>query len=181
MYIICVSDFFANFIYKHTGISYIKMSFVYYEMTFKSLIFLKWRIKTGKAGKVQFKYSFLSTKDNKHYWLILLTLLTFVKQIRSTEGCSKLKRSVDMTSSGKNGLNIRPNSSNLPCLYSTFHLEYPLVLSRFCFTQGKDLTQSFYQWNSKRQISTETPFAKILVLKIWRSVELKSLWNAHLT
>ena len=29
---------------------------------------------------------------------------------------------------------LRPNSSNLPCLYSTFHFEYPLVLSRFCFT-----------------------------------------------
>ena len=28
---------------------------------------------------------------------------------------------------------LRPNSSNLPCLYSTFHLEYPLVLSRFCY------------------------------------------------
>ena len=28
---------------------------------------------------------------------------------------------------------LRPNSSNLPCLYSTFNLEYPLVLSRFCF------------------------------------------------
>ena len=28
---------------------------------------------------------------------------------------------------------LRLNSSNLPCLYSTFHLEYPLVLSRFCF------------------------------------------------
>ena len=28
---------------------------------------------------------------------------------------------------------LRPNSSNLLCLYSTFHLEYPLVLSRFCF------------------------------------------------
>ena len=28
------------------------------------------------------------------------------KQNRSTEGCSRLKRSVDMTSSGKNGLNI---------------------------------------------------------------------------
>ena len=28
---------------------------------------------------------------------------------------------------------LRPNSSSLPCLYSTFHLEYPLVLSRFCF------------------------------------------------
>ena len=27
---------------------------------------------------------------------------------------------------------LRPNSSNLPCLYSTLHLEYPLVLSRFC-------------------------------------------------
>ena len=31
------------------------------------------------------------------------------KQNRSTEGCSKLKRSVDMTSPGKNGLNIRTN------------------------------------------------------------------------
>ena len=28
---------------------------------------------------------------------------------------------------------LRPDSSNLPCLYSTFHLEYHLVLSRFCF------------------------------------------------
>ena len=27
---------------------------------------------------------------------------------------------------------VGPDSSNLPCLYSTFHLEYPLVLSRFC-------------------------------------------------
>ena len=33
------------------------------------------------------------------------------KQNRSTEGCPKLKRSVDMTSSGKNGLNIRTNAS----------------------------------------------------------------------
>ena len=32
-------------------------------------------------------------------------------QNRSTEGCSKLIRSVDMTSSGKNGLNIRTNAS----------------------------------------------------------------------
>ena len=28
---------------------------------------------------------------------------------------------------------LRPDSSNLPCFYSSFHLEYPLVLSRFCF------------------------------------------------
>ena len=34
-----------------------------------------------------------------------------IKQNRSTEGCSKFKRSVDMTSSGKNGLNIRTNAS----------------------------------------------------------------------
>ena len=27
---------------------------------------------------------------------------------------------------------LRPNFSNLPCLCSTFHIEYPLVLSRFC-------------------------------------------------
>ena len=32
---------------------------------------------------------------------------------------------------------LRPNSSNLPCLYSTFHLEYPLVLSRFCLNTGQ--------------------------------------------
>ena len=33
---------------------------------------------------------------------------------------------------------LRPNSSNLPCLYSTFHLEYPLVLSRFSFSLNLD-------------------------------------------
>ena len=27
---------------------------------------------------------------------------------------------------------LRPDSSNLSCLYATFHFEYPLVLSRFC-------------------------------------------------
>ena len=34
---------------------------------------------------------------------------------------------------------LRPNSSNLPCLYSTFHLEGPLVLSRFCLQPYLDL------------------------------------------
>ena len=63
----------------------------------------------------------------KSKWLsrrnYLPTLLVFIRQVsissskpfkeqnRSTEGCSKLKRSVDMTSSGKNGLNIRTNAS----------------------------------------------------------------------
>ena len=35
------------------------------------------------------------------------------EQNRSTEGCSKLKMSVGMTSSGKNGLNIRRKTSRL--------------------------------------------------------------------
>ena len=43
--------------------------------------------------------------------LLFLESMSHVKQNRSTEGCSKLKRSVDMTSSGKNGLNIRTNAS----------------------------------------------------------------------
>ena len=30
---------------------------------------------------------------------------------------------------------LRPDSANLPCLYPTFHLEWPLVLSRFCFAR----------------------------------------------
>ena len=29
---------------------------------------------------------------------------------------------------------LRPDFSNLPCLYLNFHLEYPLVVSRFCFS-----------------------------------------------
>ena len=43
--------------------------------------------------------------------IIVVYSRIFLKQNRSTQGCSKLKRSVDMTSSGKNGLNIRTNSS----------------------------------------------------------------------
>ena len=40
-----------------------------------------------------------------------MTMVISMKQNKSTEGCSKLKRSIDMTSSGKNGLNIRTNAS----------------------------------------------------------------------
>ena len=38
---------------------------------------------------------------------------------------------------------FRPNSSNLPCLYSTFHLEYPLVLSRFCLRRLVDTSEEY--------------------------------------
>ena len=41
----------------------------------------------------------------------VITQNSGAKQNRSTEGCSKLKRSVDITSSGKSGLNIRTNAS----------------------------------------------------------------------
>ena len=34
---------------------------------------------------------------------------------------------------------LRPDSSNLPCLYSTFHLEYSLVLSRFCLKKERSI------------------------------------------
>ena len=39
---------------------------------------------------------------------------------------------------------LRPNSSNLPCLYSTFHLEYPLVLSRFCIILIKIIAEIIF-------------------------------------
>ena len=51
-----------------------------------------------------------------HYRIEIIREKPYLKhhanQNRSTEGCSKLKRSVDMTSSGKNGLNIRTNASS---------------------------------------------------------------------
>ena len=42
---------------------------------------------------------------------MLLHKNAIAMQNRSTVGCSKLKRSVDLTSSGKTGLNIRTNAS----------------------------------------------------------------------
>ena len=57
------------------------------------------------------------------------------KQNRSTEGCSKLKRSVDMTSSGKNGLNIRTNASPEWAMICT------MKENCFSFTYKKDATE----------------------------------------
>ena len=37
---------------------------------------------------------------------------------------------------------LKPNSLNLPCLSSTFHLEYPLVLSRTCFNNYRFISKS---------------------------------------
>ena len=41
---------------------------------------------------------------------------------------------------------LRPNSSNSPCLYSTFHLEYPLVLSRFCLVRSYVIIHEHYRY-----------------------------------
>ena len=49
---------------------------------------------------------------------------------------------------------LRPNSSNLPCLYSTFHLEYPLVLSRFYLFQNSFPEKGYIKlpWCNTHQI-----------------------------
>ena len=51
------------------------------------------------------------TQNKFNYCILSSRSCGSLKQNRSTEGCSKLKRSVYMTSSGKNGLNIRTNAS----------------------------------------------------------------------
>ena len=64
-------------------------------------------------------FPFLSSNipSSPAYGIFISQLIPYARtcssyeQNRSTEGCSKLKRSVDMTSSGKNGLNIRTNAS----------------------------------------------------------------------
>ena len=39
---------------------------------------------------------------------------------------------------------LRPNSLTLPCLYSTFHFQYPLVLSRVCLKWCIRLSRSLF-------------------------------------
>ena len=58
--------------------------------------------------------------------VISITKKLISKQNGSTEGCSKLKRSVDMTSSGKNGLSIKTNASP-KCVR---RIKSPLLASR---------------------------------------------------
>ena len=72
---------------------------------------------------------------------------------------------------------LRPNSSNLPCLYSTLHLEYPLVLSRFSF----DLKLRPINLNINRhQIIT-----KDYLYQVWDkeffSYPFCNMWNTNMT
>ena len=66
-----------------------------------------WIVTDGSVSKCGIGATLYVMRDEK----IRLAGFFSAKQNRSTEGCSKLKRSVDMTSLGKNGLNIRTNAS----------------------------------------------------------------------
>ena len=50
---------------------------------------------------------------------------------------------------------LRPDSSNLPCLYWTFHIEYPLVLSRFCLKVGQRSRSQWYHLKRFHLLSTQ--------------------------
>ena len=51
------------------------------------------------------------SRKSYRFFFLLYSFKNESKHNRSTEGCSTLNRSVDMISSGKNGLNIRTNAS----------------------------------------------------------------------
>ena len=61
------------------------------------------------------KYTYINMYSIKKIisciFILCWDITAVLKQNRSTEGCSRLKRSVDMTSSGKKCLNIRTNAS----------------------------------------------------------------------
>ena len=61
---------------------------------------------------------------------------------------------------------LRPNSSNLPCLYSTFHLEYPLVLSRFCSSL---FMSALRLYKSGRHIWNDMHYRFIFTLRLYKS------------
>ena len=82
---------------------------------------------------------------------------------------------------------LRPNSSNLPCLYSTFHLEYPLVLSRFCFRGSikgvvsfpyTSLSKPCYRISSKYHIDPIMvlyfmPHSQVVHVLVWSSQNVR--------
>ena len=62
---------------------------------------------------------------------------------------------------------LRPDSSNLPCLYSTFRLECPLVLSRFC---------SYYYILLCTTFLWPLHLGCLLALSLYREDYLKNFW-----
>ena len=71
---------------------------------------------------------------------------------------------------------LRPNSSNLPCLYSTFHLEYPLVLSRFYLLHLGE--GNFIMFDDITILIIEIPKRR---LQTFPDVSLseKTIWKSH--
>ena len=58
---------------------------------------------------------------------------------------------------------LRPDSSNLPCLDPTFHIEYPLVLSRFCSQMSLSRSRTtVYAHESHRGTEPHHKFANLL-------------------
>ena len=63
---------------------------------------------------------------------------------------------------------LTPNSSNLPCLYSTFHLEYPLVLSRFCFVEFFFFITTTNMTTGKLRAHVTTFYSQLrLIRSVW--------------
>ena len=63
---------------------------------------------------------------------------------------------------------LRPDSSNLPCLYSTFHLEYPLVLSLdFCSYCSQYMFAEF--WSVLENFITDYSNEDIDIMDIFHS------------
>ena len=80
---------------------------------------------------------------------------------------------------------LRPDSSNLPCLYSTFHLEYPWILSRFCFQ--KDRISIFWTFSTcigdgsgqfRWILTYQRQFLDVIqsVLAVWNVTYLDVIW-----
>ena len=118
--------------------------------------------------------------------ILLFGLTRFSKQNRSTEGCSKLKRSVDMTSSGKNGLNIRTNVSpkwdRTRCPEESVHMTD--MSKDFNISGKKKLRLVFMKKKIYKRKCPARPLATTdwwWVLKWWQVVVLKVPPPFHLT
>ena len=70
---------------------------------------------------------------------------------------------------------LRPDSSNSQCLYLTFHLEYPLVLSRFCLCVSSLFVQylNIFQYVTQNSTFTrQNTLSIILVLITMQCIHL---------
>ena len=122
----------------------------------------------------QFKIKSLRTFNTRirHAFPIAISILLLPSKIRSRSsvGCSKLKRSVDMTSSGKNGLNIRkmqvPNWTGPGVRRS----KRPLLASLTRCNMNRD----FY-WDVYTKCPMETSWNRLMTSKTVKSSFTKQI------